>query len=86
MKLGKKLTQNIKNERICEYCDIKQKNSQIEEFYHLGRNWRKKDQEILNRKIAWYKEKTGELETQVELETEAISLVQAAAQREFGIL
>ena len=32
-----------KKKRSCEYCDIKIRNTQIDEFYQLGIQWRKVD-------------------------------------------
>ena len=32
--------------RICEYCEVKLDNPQIERFYEFGKTWRKREYEI----------------------------------------
>lgn len=43
--------------RYCEYCLVKLQNPQIEQFYQLGKLWRQTDNEMLQQKTTWYKNK-----------------------------
>ena len=40
--------------RICEYCEVKLDNKQLERFYELGKMWQRRDQDIVQRKLEWY--------------------------------
>ena len=40
--------------RICEYCEVKLDNTQIDTFYQLGKEWRKRDQIGCEKLLVWY--------------------------------
>ena len=51
-------TSDGKNEpktRICQYCEVKLDNRQLERFYELGKTWQRRDADIVQRKLDWYK-------------------------------
>ena len=68
--------------RICEYCEVKVDNPQIELFYQLGLHWRTVDKEMLQQKLDWYKPKTRGLKETVEVTKEAKELDKATQDRE----
>ena len=72
-----------KKKRSCEYCDIKIRNTQIDEFYQLGMQWRQVDCKILEEKAAWYRRKQFDLKDDVECEKEATMIGKVAVDREF---
>ena len=47
--------------RICEYCEVKLDNPQIDKFYEFGKQWRKREYEINEQKINWYEQNIAEL-------------------------
>ena len=42
--------------RICEYCEVKLDNPQLEKYYELGKTWRNREDEIAEQKIEWYRD------------------------------
>ena len=70
------------NYRVCEYCDIKTENPQLEEYYRLECQLRQNDQEVVVEKIKWLKKTSKELERQIAQQREDISLLQASAKRQ----
>ena len=72
-----------KKKRSCEYCDIKIRNTQIDEFYQLGIQWRKVDCKLLNEKSDWYRRKQFDLKDDIECEKEAIMIGKVAVERDF---
>jgi hypothetical protein len=63
------------NYRVCEYCDIKTENPQLEEYYRLECQLRQSDQEVVVEKIKWLKKTSKELERQIAQQREDISLL-----------
>ena len=47
--------------RICQYCEVKLDNRQLERFYDVGKTWQRRDADIVDRKLDWYKTTTNEL-------------------------
>jgi chromosome condensin MukBEF ATPase and DNA-binding subunit MukB len=70
------------NYRVCEYCDIKSENPQLEEYYRLECQLRQSDQEVVVEKIKWLKKTSKELERQIAQQREDISLLQASSKRQ----
>lgn len=68
--------------RVCEYCDVKIENPQVDESYQLGRKWREIDKEMLRKKIDWYKSKQNTLKEENETHKEALQLEKATFERE----
>eukprot|EP00347_Sterkiella_histriomuscorum_P002749 403366952 len=68
--------------RICEFCEIKNENPQIEDYYKLECSLRQSDQEIVVEKIKWLKKTSKDLEKQIGHEREDISLLQASSKRQ----
>ena len=69
------------NYRVCEYCDIKTENPQLEEYYKLECQLRQSDQEVVVEKIKWLKKTSKELDRQITQQREDISLLQASSKR-----
>lgn len=61
--------------RVCEFCDIKNENPQLEEYYRLECQLRQSDQEVTVEKIKWLKKTSKELERQIAQQREDISLL-----------
>ena len=72
-----------KKKRSCEYCDIKIRNTQIDEFYQLGIQWRKLDCKIFEQKTDWYKRKQFDLKDDIQCTEEAKLIGKVAVDREF---
>ncbi|CDW74988.1 UNKNOWN [Stylonychia lemnae] len=68
--------------RICEFCEVKNENSQIEDYYRLECSLRQSDQEIVQEKIKWLKKTIKDIEKQIGHEREDISLLQASSKRQ----
>ena len=58
-------------------------NPQIEQFYQLGKLWRQTDDEQIQQKTAWYKQKQADLKLQIEAERESIQIDREALERDF---
>ena len=69
--------------RTCELCDIKIRNTQVDEFYQLGVKWRQIDREVLDQKAHWYTGKQQELKIDIEVEREADIIGKSTVVREF---
>jgi len=59
--------------RICEYCEVKLDNPQIERFYELNKEWQIRRSDIIEQKIAWYQESVDELEAYIRSENQSLS-------------
>ena len=64
--------------RICEYCEVKLDNPQIEKFYEFGKQWRKREYEINEQKINWYEQNIAELGQDIGQEYEALTIAELA--------
>ena len=63
---------DLSNKRTaCEYCDLKIKNTQLDEFYQVGSKWRQMDCELIVAKRNWYLRKIKELKEDVASEHES---------------
>lgn len=45
--------------RICEYCEVKIDNPQVEKLYEFGKVQRKIENHIVDQKIEWYDDSIG---------------------------
>ena len=59
-----------KKTRICEYCEVKLDNKQLEKFYELGKTWQKRDSDIVDKKLSWYKDTVSELHKMIQDEND----------------
>jgi hypothetical protein len=62
--------------RICEYCEVKLDNPQIEEFYELGKMWRMRENDITQKKLKWYSETCDEMERHIKEESESLTMAE----------
>ena len=63
---------DLSNKRnSCEYCDLKIKNTQLEEFYQVGSRWRQIDSDVLAAKRKWYLAKIKDLRDDIASENES---------------
>jgi len=62
--------------RICEFCEVKLDNPQIDEFYELGKGWRKRETDILEKKLNWYEETCEDIERHIKEETESLLMAE----------
>ena len=61
----------IETTRICEYCEVKLDNPQLDKFYEVGRTWRRREMDILEQKLEFYRDSVGELEHEIAKERES---------------
>ena len=62
--------------RICEYCEVKLDNPQLDKYYELGKTWRNREDEIAEQKIEWYRDTIKELQTQISHERETLTIAE----------
>ena len=68
--------------KMCEYCEIKIINPNIEKFFQLGRQWRESDKAMLIQKQNYYKSKQNELKETAEVQKEATHLDKVVRDKE----
>lgn len=54
--------------RVCEYCEVKLDNPQIEKFYEMGRAWRRRDRQMDEKKLEWHENAVEELDNSIQRE------------------
>ena len=62
---SKEMQEGTQKARHCEYCEVKLANSQIDQFFQLGREWREIDKQMLEKKLIWYRAKQVKREHKV---------------------
>ena len=66
--------------RVCEYCEVKLDNPQIEKFYDMGRAWRRRERQAEERKLEWHENAVEELDNSIQREKDEM----AKAEREYN--
>ena len=57
-----------KTTRICEYCEVKLDNKQLNAFYEMGKTWRYRENEIVEQKLQWYEDSICDIEAKIDTE------------------
>lgn len=54
--------------RICEFCEVKLDNPQIDQYYELGKKWKQREYDMQQRKLDWYDEAIADLDSHLRKE------------------
>jgi len=70
------LMEDMRETRICEYCEVQLDNPQIEMFYQCGKNWRMREHDTIQRKLDWYTQSQHDLENHIKTENEKLTMAE----------
>jgi hypothetical protein len=59
--------------RICEYCEVKLDNPQVDKYFELGKNWRKQDYDQLIYKLDWFEDTNKDLDAHLRKESKVLT-------------
>lgn len=62
------MTGNVQT-RICEFCEVKLDNPQIDMYFEQGKTWRKQEYDALIYKLDWYEDTNRDLEKHLSRES-----------------
>lgn len=66
----------VAHTRICEYCEVKLDNPQIDKYYEMGKLWRNRENDLLERKLEWYEEAVEDLDVNLKRESTSLTVAE----------
>lgn len=59
--------------RVCEYCEVKLDNPQIDQFYEYGKRWKQREVDMQQKKFEWYEEAINDLDAHLSKEAKCLT-------------